>query len=207
MRDAVLRQQKDRLLEPLAGPWFASIHPNWISLVALIFGLGAAVAVWQQVWGLGLLLWLLNRMLDGLDGVVARVHHKQSDFGGYLDLLLDFVVYLAVPLAFVAAQPDVLNFWAGLALLASFVLNAVSWTTLAAVLEKRRQATSGRLTTVEMPGGLIEGAETVLFYALFFLFPAYTAWLFLAMAVLVLVTVSQRLWWAYRHLAHTAVET
>lgn len=128
-----------------------------------------------------------------------RPHHKQSDFGGYLELLLDFVVYLAVPIAFVAAEANVLHFWAGLALLASFVLNAVSWTTLSAVLEKRRQASQRPADHgIEMPGGLIEGAETVVFYTLFFLFPAYTAWLFLAMAALVLVTVAQRLWWAYQ---------
>jgi phosphatidylglycerophosphate synthase len=200
MRDAVLRKQKDRLLAPLASSRFATIHPNWISAIALAVGVVAAAAVWQQAYWLGLALWLLNRVLDGLDGVVARVHHKQSDFGGYLDLLLDFVVYLAVPVAFVAAQPTSFNLWAGLALLASFVMNAMSWTTLAAILEKRRRATSDRLTTIEMPTGLVEGAETILLYSLWFLLPAYVGWMFLAMAALVLFTVGQRLWWAYRHL-------
>jgi len=200
MRDAVLRKQKDRLLAPLASSRIAAIHPNWISAIALVVGVVAAAAVWQQAYWPGLVLWLLNRVLDGLDGVVARVHHKQSDFGGYLDLLLDFVVYLAVPVAFVAAQPTSFNLWAGLVLLASFVMNSISWTTLAAILEKRRRATSDRLTTIEMPAGLVEGAETILLYSLWFLLPAYVGWMFLVMAALVLFTVGQRLWWAYRHL-------
>lgn len=200
MRDAALRRQKDRLLAPLANSRFAAVHPNWISVAALGVGLGAAVAVWQQAYWVGLALWLLNRLLDGLDGLVARVHHKQSDFGGYLDLLLDFVVYLAVPLAFVAAQPAPFNLWAGMVLLATFVLNTISWTTLATVAEKRRQAATDRLTSIEMPAGLIEGTETIVIYSIWFLLPQAVGWLFLAMAGLVLVTVGQRLWWAYHHL-------
>ena len=73
------------------------MSPNLISLVALVFGLGAAIAAARAEWGLGLALWLANRVTDGLDGTVARVAERQSDFGGYLDILLDFVVYAAIP--------------------------------------------------------------------------------------------------------------
>ncbi len=200
MQDAFLRQQKDRLLTPLVGLHFARVHPNVISLVALLIGLGAASATLAGMYGVGLFLWVLNRAVDGLDGVVARVHHKQSDFGGYLDLFLDYLIYLAVPLAFLAALPSLRNVWAGLFLISSYLLNAISWTTLAALLEKRQRQTSNRLTSMEMPTGLIEGTETILFYTLFFLLPGSIALLFSTMALLVLFTASQRIWWAYRHL-------
>ena len=200
MQDAFLRQQKDRLLTPLVGQRFASIHPNAISLIAWVIGLGAAGAILVQLYWVGLLLWVLNRLVDGLDGVVARVYHKQSDFGGYLDLFLDYLIYLAVPLAFLAALPSLNNLWAGLFLLSSFLLNVVSWTTLAALIEKRQRQTSNRLTSIEMPTGLIEGAETILFYTLFFLWPGQLALLFSIMALLVLFTACQRLWWAYGQL-------
>jgi phosphatidylglycerophosphate synthase len=199
MRDAALRRQKDRWLEPLAARWLAPIHPNWISLGALLLGLGAAVAVWQGVLWLGLLLWIFNRTLDGLDGVVARKFGTQSDFGGYLDLALDYIVYLAVPLAFVAAHPTPPLFWAALLLISSFVLNLMSWSVLSAILEKRRLQSVGRQTTVEMPPGLIEGAETIVFYTLFFLLPGQVVWLFGLMALLVFFTAAQRIWWASRH--------
>lgn len=201
MQDAFLRRQKDRLLTPMAGTAFAAIHPNLISVIAMVIGLGSALAILGQWYGVGLLLWALNRMLDGLDGVVARVHQKQSDFGGYLDLFLDFIIYLAVPIAFVAALPTTINLWAGLFLITSYVLNTISWTTLAALLEKRQRHTVNRLTSMEMPTGLIEGAETIVFYTLFYLLPEYIAILFTAMALLVLFTASQRVWWAYRHLS------
>lgn len=200
MHDAFLRQQKDRLMTPVAGSTFAAIHPNLISVIAMVIGLGSAVAILGQWYWLGLFLWTVNRIMDGLDGVVARVHQKQSDFGGYLDLFLDFIIYLAVPIAFIAAMPTTVNLWAGLFLMTSYVLNSISWTTLAALLEKRQRHTVNRLTSMEMPTGLIEGAETILFYTLFYLLPGQIATLFTAMAILVLFTASQRLWWAYRHL-------
>ena len=199
MRDLALRERKDRLMSPLADT-LGSIHPNWLSFAALGAGLVSAAAVVGQAYWAGLALWALNRTLDGLDGLVARTHGKQSDFGGYLDLLLDFIVYLAVVLAFIAARPTDATFWAGLLLLSAYVLNLLSWTVLSAILEKRTTDASGRLTTVEMPAGLIEGAETIVFYSLFFLLPAYTAALFTVMAVLVLFTAGQRVAWAYRHI-------
>jgi len=187
-------------MTPMVHYMSTSIHPNVISIIALGVGLLAVGAIMVEAYLLGLVLWLLNRILDGLDGVVARVHHKQSDFGGYLDLLLDFIVYLAVPIAFIYAMPTAANLWAGIALLSVYVINLLSWTTLSALLEKRQLQTHKRLTSLEMPTGLIEGAETIAFYGLFCLLPNYVAYLFLVMSVLVLYTAGQRVWWAYKKL-------
>lgn len=200
MQDAFLRRQKDRLLKPMAGAAFAAVHPNTVSIVAMLVGLGSVVAILLQLYWTGLILWAVNRILDGLDGVIARVHEKQSDFGGFLDLVLDFVIYLGVPIAFMVALPLERNLWAGIALLASYVMNSISWTTLAALLEKRHRQTVDRLTSMEMPTGLIEGAETIIFYTLFYFMPDQIAWLFGIMAALVFYTASQRVWWAYYNL-------
>jgi len=196
MKDVVLRTQKDRALEPLAQTLFGSVSPNLISITALIPGLFCALAIVQGQCGLAIGFWFANRLLDGLDGVVARVHDKKSDFGGYLDLLLDYVIYLAIPIAFVVAEPAPIHIASLVFLLASFQINSLSWTLLSSLMEKRRLAGQSRLTSIEMPVGLIEGAETVLFYTLFFLLPAYVPWLFGIMATLVFVTAGQRVWWA-----------
>jgi phosphatidylglycerophosphate synthase len=200
MKDALLRRQKDRLLQPLVERFLAGISPNQLSVLALAPGILAAVAVFYGWYWVGLTLWLLNRTLDGLDGLVARVHGKTSDWGGYLDLLLDFVVYLLVPLAFVWAQPSAQNLWALIFLLLSFQFNTLSWTLLSAIVEKRHKTDTARLTTVEMPTGLIEGAETVIFFSLFFLMPGIVHLLFWIMGALVFFTVGQRIWWAWRNL-------
>lgn len=201
MRDATLRQKKDDLMVPMARRLFGSVHPNVISFVAMAVGLMTILAIINQLYVVGLILWLLNRVLDGLDGVIARVHDKQSDFGAYLDLLLDFVIYLAIPIAFLWVAPTQINLWAGIALLAAYVINLLSWTTLSALLEKRRHQSAKRLTSMEMPSGLIEGTETILFYCLFFIVPSYLAVLYAAMAALVFFTAGQRVWWAYRNLS------
>ena len=155
----------------------------------------------QHYYWFGLVLWLLNRILDGLDGVVARRHDKQSDFGGYLDLFFDFLVYLAVPISFAVAMPATpLILWALAGLLASYYLNTMTWMGLSALLEKRQMQAKIRQTSMEMPTGLIEGAETIVLYTLFFVSPQYIAIQFGLMATLVLFTAIQRLLWTYRHI-------
>lgn len=71
---------------------------------------------------------------------------------------------------------------------------------LAAILEKRNLSRGDKLTTITMPTGIIGGTETILFYTVFIFFPAHLVWLFSLMGLLILVTILQRLAWAYRHL-------
>lgn len=199
MFDHLLRKLKDRWLAPLAS-LLRNVPPNVITLVALVLGLSAAVAASQRAWTLGLVLWLANRLTDGLDGTVARVAERQTDFGGYLDILLDFVVYAAIPLGFAFGTPDRLVLLVAVALEGSFFVNACSWMYLSAVLEKRASgaAATGELTTVTMPPALVAGFETVVFFALFFLFPGRLVTLFGLMTALVGINIVQRLVWARR---------
>lgn len=202
MVDKLLREPKEYVLLPLARRLMASIHPTTLTITAFSVGLAAGLAIWWQAYTLGLVLWLINRLLDGLDGTVARTYGKQTDFGGYLDILLDTAIYALLPTALTLSAPSPLGYGCLVFLLSSFYVNGASWMYLAALLEKRKQGTSatGELTTITMPTGLVEGAETVVFYTLFLLFPAASPLLFGLMALLVYVTVVQRLLWALRFL-------
>lgn len=190
---------KDSLLAPLAAV-LRGVPPNAITFVAFVFGIAAALSAGRGAWAAGLLLWIANRFADGLDGSVARLSQRQSDFGGYLDILLDFVVYAAIPVGFALQSADRgVLLWA-VVLEATFFVNACSWMYLSAVLEKRTagaQAT-GELTTVTMPPALVAGFETVIFFALFFLFPNRLVMLFGLMSALVGINILQRLAWARR---------
>lgn len=64
MRDSVLWEQKDKYMLPVAEQLFGAIHPNVVSFVALGVGLLCAAATLNGEFGLGLLLWVLNRVLD-----------------------------------------------------------------------------------------------------------------------------------------------
>jgi len=200
--DDLLRRLKDRLLAPLARAVGTRVSPNAVTVASCVVGLGAAWLAARGAYRAGLALWLASRLLDGFDGALARVQGTQSDFGGYLDLLLDFVVYAAVPIGFVVGRPGVPLALAALALLGSFYVNAASWMYLSAVLERRAAgaAARGELTTVTMPPGLVAGTETVVLYASFFVFPGRLLELFVVMAALVLLTVVQRVLWATRRL-------
>ncbi|MCK7519029.1 MAG: hypothetical protein MZV64_15540 [Ignavibacteriales bacterium] len=103
----------------------------------------------RRVWLCG----FRNRVLDGLDGLLARMHDKQSDFGGYVDILTDFVVYAALPIGLVAGSPSNERYLALAFMLASFYVNTASWMYLAAILEKRSARDPDTQTTIVMPAG------------------------------------------------------
>lgn len=202
MFDEQLRGVKDGVFDPLA-QLLQSVSPWFFSAAGLLVGLMAATALWQQQYALGFGLWFLNRVFDGLDGAVARQCGKQSDFGGYLDIIVDFVVYAAIPAGLAVGRGETAVFLALIFLLSSFYVNGASWMYLAAILEKRKLAHSNRLTTITMPTGLIGGVETIIFYTAFMFFPSYLVWLFSLMGLLVLLTIGQRLVWAWGHLGTT----
>jgi phosphatidylglycerophosphate synthase len=200
MFDDLLRRLKDRLLAPIARLLGSHVAPNTVSVIAFVVGLAAAFAAARSFVGWSVGLWLANRVLDGFDGTQARVHELQSDFGGYLDILLDFIVYAAIPLGLIVVDSRLA--FAGAVLQATFFVNAASWMYLAAILERRHAgaAMTGELTTVTMPAGVVAGTETIVLYTLMLSWPAARETLFWAMAALVGVNVVQRLWWARHHL-------
>lgn len=200
MFDEQLRVFKEAVLTRVARLGLLRVPPLALTLLGLLFGVLTAVALAGQQYAWGFLFWFLNRLFDGLDGTVARLTQQQSDLGGYLDILLDFVVYAIIPLGLAWGRPSSAVYPALAFLLATFYVNAASWMYLAAVLEKRRLGRTDKLTTTEMPDGLVGGGATILFYTLFILFPAYLSQLFAVMAALVVVTIAQRLVWAVRRL-------
>lgn len=203
MLDHHLRRYKDIVLLPLAAR-LQSLSPNLITVLAALIGIAAALAAALGAYPIALALWLANRVADGLDGMVARYTGRQSDFGGYLDIILDFVVYGAIPIGLYFGSPTQEIGVGVILLLGSFYVNAVSWLYLSAILEKRQAgaAAQGELTAVTMPSGLIGGTETILFYTAFLLWPAHLVWLLTAMSALVVLTIVQRVTWAARNLAH-----
>lgn len=167
------------------------VQAQSVTLVGLAMGLAAASVIASGLPGwLALLPLLAGRVADGLDGAVARATQK-TDFGGYLDIFCDFIVYGAVPLAFVLR--DVESGTAGAFLLAAFYVNAASFLGFAILAEKRGLQTRAQgEKTLYYSAGLLEGTETILFFAVICLWPQVfvpLAWLF---GALCLVTAGAR---------------
>ncbi|HSG53889.1 MAG TPA: CDP-alcohol phosphatidyltransferase family protein [Paracoccaceae bacterium] len=174
----------------------SGIGANAVTLVGLVPAFAAGWAIAGQHYLAALALVLLNRLIDGLDGAVAR-SRGPSDFGGYLDMLADYVFYLAVPIGFGIASPD--NTIAALVLVASFTLTAVSFLVFAALAAKHGRETSDHgAKSFFYSTGLAEGAETIAVFVAMCLWPAAFVPLALGYAALCALTVIQRTVLAHR---------
>lgn len=202
MLDSALRPLKDRLLGPPARALAPRIGAGAVTAAGLGAGLAAAALAWRGWYLAALALWLINRLLDGIDGIVARERRTMSDRGGYLDLLCDFLVYALIPIGIASGRPEAGAYVPVAWLLGSFYVNAMSWLYIAAVLERRGEGArrSGAATSIAMPEGVVGGTETLLFYSAFLVFPGQFRPLMLAMAVLTAAGAAQRTVWAWRRL-------
>lgn len=199
MFDARLRPLIDPPLNALGrGLARAGISANQVTLAGLAVGLGGAVAAAFQAYALALGLILVSRLLDGLDGAVARATVK-SDFGGYLDIVCDFAFYVAVPVGFGLADPANLPF--ALALVATFTVTGISFLAFAVLAAQRGIETVAHgQKSFFYNSGLAEGTETIATFIAMCLWPAGFAWLASGYAVLCVLTVVQRTFAAHHFL-------
>ena len=163
---------------------------NAITFLGLALGLAGAAAISGGYFSAGLGLILANRLLDGLDGAVARANGP-TVLGGYFDIVADFAFYVSVPLGFGLVDPA--NTQAALVLVASFVLTGVSFLAYAVIAAERGARTDahGRKSFFYSTG-LAEGSETIAVFIAFALFPAWFVPLAYAYAALCVLTVFQR---------------
>ena len=190
----------DSVLRPLIDPPLnraarliarTGIGANALTLAGVVAGIAAAAAIASQRYGLGLALIVLNRLLDGLDGPLARLRGS-TDFGGYLDIVSDFVFYAAVPLGFGLAEP--VNRLPALVLLASFLGAGASFLAYAIIAAKRGMETTAQgAKSFYFAGGLAEGTETIIAFVLACLWPGHFAAIAYAYAAICTVTVLGRI--------------
>ena len=197
MFDAQIRPMIDQLLNPVGRALVRlGVTANQVTLAGAGFGLLAAGCVAFEMSQTALWLVLLNRIADGVDGAVARAS-RSSDFGGYLDIVSDFIFYSAIPFAFALARPE--NALAAVFLIFSFIGTASSFLGFAILAEKHQVTTEIRgKKTFYYLGGLTEGAETVLLLLAMLIWPDYFSIMALLFGLLCWVTTGTRIYAAYR---------
>ena len=196
MFDAQIRPLMDRLLNPVGrGLAARGVKANHVTIIGVLFGLAAALCVAFQLFDIALWFILLNRVADGLDGAVARAS-MATDFGGYLDIVCDFVFYSSIPVAFAAAQPE--NALASSFLIFSFIGTASSFLAFAILAEKHNISTEIRgKKAFYYLGGLTEGAETILLLLAMVTWPSYFIFMAFGFGLLCWVTTITRIYAAY----------
>ena len=172
----------------------AGISANSVTYAGFALGVAAMIAIALQHYGLGLIFILASRLCDGLDGAVARASEK-TDYGGFIDIVLDFAFYGAIPLGFALADPQA-NAVPAAVLLLSFYINGASFLAYAIMAEKHGLVSQDRgEKSLFFTTGLAEASETLAvfiamclapqwFAVLAYLFAAITAYTALSRIVL-----------------------
>lgn len=194
---AIQRVLKPVLSRMARGLVRAGIGADALTFIGFVIGMAAAVAIVFQHFMAGLVLLLLSRLMDGLDGAVARLT-RPTDRGGFLDITLDFLFYASIPLAFAVANPAQ-NALPAAVLLASFMGTASSFLAFATVAAKRELAsTAFPDKSFYFLGGLTEATETIAAFVAMCLWPQWFAPIAYGFAALCALTTALRIGWGWQ---------
>jgi len=171
MIDAKLLPLQRRLLRPIAlGLVTFGVRADQVTMTGFLLGIVALPLLASQQYTWALVFILLNRVLDGIDGEVARLTIA-TDRGAFLDIALDFVFYALIPLGFALADVTE-NALAAAVLLATFVGTGSSFLAFSLMAQKRKlHAQKFPSKGLYYLGGLTEGAETIAVFVAFCLWP------------------------------------
>lgn len=171
MIDAKLLPLQRRLLRPIAlGLVTFGVRADQVTITGFLLGIVALPLLASQQYTWALVFILLNRVLDGIDGEVARLTIA-TDRGAFLDIALDFVFYATIPLGFALANVTE-NALAAAVLLAAFVGTGSSFLAFSLMAQKRKlHAQKFPSKGLYYLGGLTEGAETIAVFVAFCLWP------------------------------------
>ncbi len=203
-----------RMIETPLGRAAAVVDRSWMSpdrltVVGLVIGLGSAVAAALQLWLVALVLWLVSRLADGLDGPLARRRRarqphdgRASQAGGFLDISGDFVVYgsTVVGVAVGATAAYGAPWWPFLLVLLAYYINGTAFLAFSSIAERTgREIDDGR--SLSFLGGLAEGAETIVVHSVWLLLPSAAWQIAVGWALVVGLSAVQRVVAGYRDLA------
>lgn len=172
----------------------AGVRAGWLTAAGWAAGVGACVAAGARLWQPALVLWLANRLLDGLDGPVARIVGS-TELGGFVDIVADFSIYGGFVLGVAVGVPSARL--ACVALLVAYYCSGTAFLALSS-LRERRGRPAGDERSLRFVGGLAEGTETVVAYAAMCLLPGHIAVISWVFAGAVAVTAGQRVWLGVR---------
>jgi phosphatidylglycerophosphate synthase len=170
---------------------------NRITLLGFFVGIFAACLIAFEAYLAGAAAILVSRLLDALDGAVARLT-QATDAGGFLDIALDFVFYASIPLAFALSDPA-RNALPAAVLLAAFIGTGSSFLAFAVMAAKRglnNLATPNK--SFYFLGGLTEASETLLCFMAMCVWPGLFIELAYGFAGLCAITTVTRIWWGWR---------
>lgn len=121
--DGLYARRNKRILRPLLPYIFKTpITPNMVSLIGVIVSIYAGYLFSRGSYLMcvaAALVTYLSALLDHVDGAIARIKSKESDFGAHFDTLCDYIFYVAFGLGMTAglyrATGNEFYIWLGVA--------------------------------------------------------------------------------------------
>jgi phosphatidylglycerophosphate synthase len=178
----------------------SGITANQLTVFGFLVGMFAVPLLAFEMWYGALIAIALNRILDGLDGELARYANQSSSAGGFLDITLDFLFYAAIPLGFILANPAQ-NAIAGAILLATFIGTGSSFLAFAIAAEKfKLDKPQFKYKSFYYLNGLTEGTETIALFVAFCIWPQHFAIMASLFAAACAITIFTRIYGGYHTL-------
>ena len=178
----------------------SGITANQLTVFGFLVGMFAVPLLAFEMWYGALIAIALNRILDGLDGALARYANQSSSAGGFLDITLDFLFYAAIPLGFILANPAQ-NAIAGAILLATFIGTGSSFLAFAIAAEKfKLDKPQFKYKSFYYLNGLTEGTETIALFIAFCIWPQHFTIMASLFAAACAITIFTRIYGGYHTL-------
>ena len=171
MFDRQIQKYTQKPLQYIAKLFLKFISPNHMTLIGFGFGVLMCLSIIIDQYLIAIIFLFFNRLSDGLDGVMARLQ-TPTPLGGYLDIVLDFLIYGGFVLSFGITEQN--NTFLSMILLFCYIGTGSTFLAKAAILPSLNNQNSNE----EIPKsfhyavGLIEGTETIIFMVLCLLFPS-----------------------------------
>ena len=201
MFDRQIQKLTQKPLVVIAKIFLKLIKPNQMTILGFIFGLIMCVLVFFQFYLTALVLLILNRLCDGLDGTMARLTIP-TPLGGYLDIVFDFTIYSGFVLAFGLSNSNYTII--SMILLFLYIGTGTTFLAKAALKTQLDKIPTGSELNKELPksfyysSGLIEGAETITYMVLCLLLPNFYIYLSILFGILCLITFISRVIVCYK---------
>lgn len=200
MFDRQIQRYTQKPLQYIGRIFLKFSSPNQITFVGFGFGVLMCMSIVIDQYFIALIFLLLNRYSDGLDGAMARLTIP-TPLGGYLDIVLDFLVYGGFVLSF--GMTDENNTFVTMILLCCYIGTGATFLAKAAILPSLtdKKLNNDIPKSFHYAEGLIEGSETIIFMTLCLLFPNLFVYFSSIFIVLCLITIVFRIFVCYKELS------
>ena len=200
MFDRQIQKYTQKPLQYIAKLFLKFISPNHMTLIGFSFGLLMCLFIIIDQYLMAIIFLFLNRLADGLDGTMARLQ-TPTPLGGYLDIVLDFLIYGGFVLSFGVTEQN--NTLLSMILLFCYIGTGSTFLAKAAILP----SLTNQNLNEEIPKsfhyavGLVEGTETIVFMVLCLLFPNLFIYFSFIFIILCLITIVFRIIVCYKELS------